>query len=466
MEYAIVDIETTGGHAAGGGITEIAIHIHDGTTVVDTFETLVNPEQAIPLYITALTGIDNEMVSDSPTFLDIAARVHALLAGRIFVAHNVNFDYSFLKYHLAASGYVLDNTRLCTVRLSRKCWPGFASYSLGKLCRSLSIPLHNQHRAGGDAAATTVLFSRILEAPEGQAHIAAMLKRTKSEHVLPPHLPKADIDALPHTAGVYYFHDQKGTVVYVGKAKDLRKRVTSHFTGNNPNSQRQHFMRTIYSVTFESCGTELMALLLEAIEIKRLWPIFNRALKRFEPAYALYQYEDQGGYLRLVVDKRRKHQQALYTFDRQLEGINLLNRLVVEYGLCPKLCLLQRGTTACLPIADYQCPRACQGEITAAAYNVRVKQAVAGLADFLPSFILVDKGRDEDEKSCLWVEKGQFYGMGYIAAGLAPERLEEIKPLLKPYAGNDYMLRLILADANRHPERVVQIGHIATHLPT
>ncbi len=463
MEYAIVDIETTGGFAAGSGITEVAIHIHDGTAVVQTYETLVNPLRDIPLYITALTGIDNQMVADSPTFADIAARVHALLTGRVFVAHNVNFDYSFLKHHLGEAGYSIDLPRLCTVRLGRKCWPGLPSYSLGKLCRSLSIPLRNQHRAGGDVEATTVLFSRILALPAGADALQAMLKRTKGEQTLPPHLPKEDIEALPRTAGVYYFHDPKGKVIYVGKAKDLRKRVTAHFTGNNPRPQRQHFLRSIHAVTFERCGTELMALLLEAAEIKRLWPLHNRAMKRFEMAYALYSYEDQQGYLRLAIDKRRKNQPACYPFDRQIEGINVLHRLVVEYGLCPKLCLLQQGLPSCAPLAGYQCDGACQGAITPAAYNVRVKQALEGLTSHMPSFAIIDAGRKPEEQSCLWVEKGRFYGMGYIGKDMDLSRLADVKTLLKPYAGNDYMLRLLMAYATRHPEHVIAVDDVILH---
>lgn len=460
MEYAIVDIETTGGFAAGSGITEIAVRIHDGTAVIQTFETLVNPQRTIPLYITALTGIDNSMVEASPTFLDIADRVYELLAGRVFVAHNVNFDYSFIKHHLGEAGYYIDLPRLCTVRLARKCWPGLPSYSLGKLCRSLAIPLRNQHRAGGDTEATAILFSRIVESPEGSGALEGMLKRTNSEQTLPPHLPKADIDALPRAAGVYYFHDQKGKVIYVGKAKDLRKRVISHFMGNNPKPQRQHFLRSIHAVTFERCGTELMALLLEAAEIKRLWPLHNRAMKRFEPAYALYCYEDQQGYIRLAVDKRRKHQTALYTFDRQIEGVNMLHRLVVEYGLCAKLCLLQHGLPRCAPLAGYQCDGACQGTATPAAYNVRVKQAMAGLQDYLPSFAVLDVGREPEEQSCLWVEKGRFYGMGYIGRDMDVSRMADVKPLLTPYPGNDYMLRLVMSYAARHPERVIEVDDI------
>ena len=133
--YAIVDIETTGGHASANGITEVAICIHDGKKITQRFSTLVNPRMDIPVYIRALTGISNEMVQDAPPFEDVAADIYHLLHGKIFVAHNVNFDYSFIRHHLSAAGYDLQCNKLCTVRLGRKILPGLPSYSLGKLCR-------------------------------------------------------------------------------------------------------------------------------------------------------------------------------------------------------------------------------------------------------------------------------------------------------------------------------------------
>src|SRR5690606_32756918 len=255
----------------------------------------------IPLHISALTGISNEMVADAPTFAEIAATVYQLLEGRIFVAHNVNFDYSFIKHHLAFCGYSWNAPKLCTVRLRRQVLPGFASYSLGKLSQQLNISITNRHRAGGDATATGILFSLLLE--KGPDAIQAMLKKASKEQALPPNLPKENFERLPQTPGVYYFKDQKGKVVYVGKAKNIKKRVSAHFSGQNPNPQRQNFMRSIYDIDFVSCGTELIAFLLEAVEIKRLWPENNRALKRFEPKYGLYSYEDQKGYIRLAIDK-------------------------------------------------------------------------------------------------------------------------------------------------------------------
>src|ERR1700753_3545352 len=165
--YAIVDIETTGGHASANGITEIAICIHNGKKVIERYSTLVNPKREIPIYISALTGITNEMVAGAPPFEDVAADIYHMLHGKIFIAHNVNFDYSFVRYHLAQAGYELQSNKLCTVRLGRKILPGLPSYSLGKLCHHLGIENESRHRAMGDADATAKLFSILLESDSG-----------------------------------------------------------------------------------------------------------------------------------------------------------------------------------------------------------------------------------------------------------------------------------------------------------
>jgi DNA polymerase-3 subunit epsilon len=216
--YAIVDIETTGGYASANGIIEISIQVFDGENVTETFESLVNPYQTIPRYIQAFTGITNEMVADAPAFEDIAEKVHTILQGNIFVAHNVNFDYSFVKSHLDHWGYTFNAKKLCTVRLARQIFPGFPSYSLGNLCHSMGIPIENRHRAGGDASATVVLFKKLLEA-DAKGAIQTSLNRNSKEAILPPHVPKAQFEALPDTPGVYYFHDQKGKVIYVGRPR-------------------------------------------------------------------------------------------------------------------------------------------------------------------------------------------------------------------------------------------------------
>lgn len=457
MLYAVVDIETTGGHASANGITEVAINIHDGNEIVESYTTLINPGIAIPAHITALTGIDDAMLEDAPVFEDVALQIYQLLHDKVFVAHNVNFDYSFLKHHLGVAGYDLQCTKLCTVRLSRKLIPGKGSYSLGKLCTALEIPIYNRHRAAGDADATSILFNLLL-ASDDKGIIAEMLKKTSKEQTLPPHLDKASILRLPNQPGVYYFKDSKGKIVYVGKAKNLKKRVISHFTGNNANRQRQDFLRTIHHVDFVVCGTELMALILEANEIKRLWPENNRAMKRYEHKYDLYVFEDQNGYLRLAIDKHKKNNRAFQSFNNLLEGYNFLNQMVDKYQLCARLCYLQKTATKCYAHENGQCFGACSGIETVTVYNKKLNAALADIQKQQPSFALIDEGRDANEFSCLVVEKGQFYGMGYftdtqyLSDGLAP-----IKNDLSTYPSNSYILNLILTHAAQYPQKLYKL---------
>lgn len=450
QEYAIVDIETTGGNASGSRITEIAIIIHDGINVINRWETLVNPQKEIPVPIFALTGINNEMVRDAPIFDDIAERVFELLNNRIFVAHNVNFDYSFVRHQLEESGFKWTARKLCTVRATRKIKPGLSSYSLGSLCRSLDILIENRHRAGGDADATAVLFSRLLEW-DTESEIEKMLKKTAQDQRLPPNLPPSDFEQLPEKPGVYYFYNEAKKVVYVGKAVNLKKRVASHFSGHKITPQRQHFLRDIHGISFEVCATELMALLLECSEIKKLWPIHNKALKRFEAKFGLYDYEARNGYRYLAVGKLTKFQGSIQTFSNLHEGINLLQSIArqfeVDYRFC-KYCVegekegLYRYDTADLPDVE--------------VHNEQIQNAIDFIWDNRPSFAIVDKGRSADERSCIWVENGHFYGMGYISTDIGIEEPSEIKTYVTPYRSNDYIMQLINSFATRYPGKVLK----------
>ena len=449
QEYAIVDIETTGGNASGSRITEIAIIIHNGTSVIDRWETLVNPEKDIPLPIFALTGINNEMVRDAPIFDDIAEKIMQMLSDRIFVAHNVNFDYSFVHHQLSASGFKWTARKLCTVRATRKIKPGLSSYSLGNLCHSLEIPVENRHRAGGDADATAILFSRLLEW-DTEDEIGKMIKKTAQDQRLPPNLPPEDFEQLPEKPGVYYFYNQAKKVIYVGKAINLKKRVASHFTGHNIKPQRQNFLRDIYGISFEICATELMALLLECTEIKKLWPIYNKALKRFEPKFGLYQYEARNGYKYLAIGKLGKFQSCVESFHNLYDGINVLRGLAeqfkIDYRFC-NYCSVHEGeilqNLAPLPEVEQ--------------HNQQIDNALDFLISNKSSFAIIDKGRSIEERSCIWVEDGHFYGMGYIGLETGFTDLSEIKEYVTPYSSNHYIMQLIRTYAEKFPGKVKKL---------
>lgn len=448
-EYAIVDIETTGGHAGGSRITEIAILIHDGTRVIDRWESLVNPQKDIPPAIFALTGIDNAMVRDAPIFESISEKVLELLSDRVFVAHNVNFDYSFVRHELKESGFNWTARKLCTVRAARKILPGHASYSLGKLCHSLRINLENRHRAGGDADATAVLFGLLLEA-DREGHMQNMIKKTAQDQRLPPNLPPQDFERLPETPGIYYFYDQERNVIYVGKAINIKKRVASHFSGNSVTQQRQNFLKDIHAISFETCGTELMALLLECSEIRKLWPKYNRALKRHEAKFGLYRYEARNGYQYLAIGKLGKFQNCLQTFSNEYEGTNALRGLAEKFNIDYRFCkygLPAEGIFSAAN-ADLALPDPEQ-------HNEQVENAIQFLLEERPNFHIIDKGRHPQERSCIWVEEGAFFGMGYFDTAIGFSGPLELREQLIRYKSNHYIMQLIRAYAEKNPRKVV-----------
>lgn len=484
VEYAIVDIETTGGHASANGITEIAIVLHDGEKITGRYETLVNPHQLIPRYVEALTGISNSMVADAPSFETVAPRIFNLLDGKIFIAHNVNFDYSFVKYHLNKSGIEWQAPKLCTVRMSRKVFPGHPSYSLGKICRSLEIGIDHRHRAMGDAAATVQLWEKIL-ATGGQEVVCEYLKRGTGEQSLPLYLDSDQIYSLPRIPGVYYFLDQKGEVIYVGKAVDLRKRVTSHFTNNKTGKQKQEFMRHVHQVKYVPVPSEIMAFLLEEAEIKRLWPRYNRSQKRPALKLGIFAYEDNRGYMRLAIERMARGRNPVYSFGLQTEGRDILHHLVNTFGLCPQLNHLSDCSAG--GIAPCSC------HLDPEHYNDKVTDAVNSLKQSLPSFAVIEPvsdtypyirhwnppvGRKKSEglfeetqpayhsvkparkignnaaiQSCILMEEGVFYGMGYVPVSV-PKNVNTLKQYLVPYPDNDYLRGLVNRYAIQHPELV------------
>jgi DNA polymerase III subunit epsilon len=444
MLYAIVDIETTGSHAAGNGITEIAIVIHDGEKVLNFYESLVNPHVTIPYFIQRLTGIDNNMIANAPSFEEIAGQVFELLQDKVFVAHNVNFDYSFVKHHLLTAGYQLDTKKLCTVRLARKVLPGLNGYSLGKLTQQLKINHGQHHRAGGDALATADLLAIICK-KDVDGVIATMLKGRNSEQYLPPHLAVEELERLPSSSGVYYFYNAAGKIIYIGKAKNIRKRVRSHFSNNKITRQKQDFLRETHRISYKECATELMAHILESAEIRRLWPIHNRSQRGYLAEYGLFTYEDRQGYKRFAVEKIRRSIKPIYTFNSITEGHIGLRELVSEFGLCTRLCNIT---------SHPEC--GCPDHLPPLQYNQKADEAVAWLRRQLPTFALIDKGIDDNEHSCILVKEGNLYGMGYLTD--KQQQLKNIETLcnrLEPLQDNDYIRNLVFRHATEYPEKCV-----------
>ena len=216
MNYAIIDVETTGMGVQGNKITEIAVLVHDGEKVIDEFQTLVNPQCSIPFSISRLTGIYDHMVKDAPKFYEIAKNLVSITEDCVFVAHNVNFDYNVIRKEFSDLGFNYVRKKLCTIRLSRKLVPGLPSYSLGKICGRMGIRINDRHRAMGDARATAILFDKLIQLDQHGAVFESFLKPRSPKATLPPQISVKMFEALPESPGVYYFRDNKDKIIYVG----------------------------------------------------------------------------------------------------------------------------------------------------------------------------------------------------------------------------------------------------------
>jgi DNA polymerase-3 subunit epsilon len=296
--YAIVDIETTGGSSECDRITEIAILIHDGNKITDRFITLINPEREIPQYITALTGITNEMVAGAPKFYEVARRIVELTNEKIFVAHNAGFDYNFIRNEFRSLGYRYQREQLCTVRLSRKLVPGLKSYSLGTLCNELGIEIRDRHRAAGDAYATARLFDILIDL-NNTSGLDLLSNRLLSNNDLHPRLSIDLIRELPEETGLYYFYNENNEVLYIGKSRNIKSRVISHI--NNSNSKRAMQMRRLIAdIGYELTGSELIALLKESAEVRNKKPCYNRKRRTVSAGFMKADDNDT-----IIVDRGR-----------------------------------------------------------------------------------------------------------------------------------------------------------------
>lgn len=428
--YAIVDVETTGGYADHHRITEIAVYHHDGVEITNHFYTLINPGRRIPYFISGLTGITSEMVSAAPTFEEVAEDILQLVEGRVFVAHNAHFDYSFLKKEFEQAGIHWQAKKLCTVRLSRKIIPGLRSYSLGSLAASLGVKISQRHRAGGDAEATAAIFTRLLQRDK-DGYISKSLKRNSGETILPPNLPKETFDNLPAKAGVYYFWNARKQVIYVGKANNIKKRVAGHFTGDAREWSRSNIRNEIHHITWELTGNELISLILESQEIRRLWPKYNRAQKYTAEEWGIYAYEDRKGYHRFSVNRVTRGSTPLIKFSAKGDAWNFLWKKVHAFELCPKLSGLQPGNELCFSHQAGECKGACSGTEKAAGYNRRVAKAIKSFRHNNDSAAIVGKGRSEHEKAVVLIEKGRFTGYGFLTKVKKIKSVRSVKKYMK-----------------------------------
>lgn len=405
LKYAVVDIETTG---ATNKITDVAVVFVDDGVITGSWSSLVNPREFLPNNIIWLTGITQDMVDDAPMFEDIAEELFEVTKDRVFVAHSVAFDYGIIKNHFTKLNIAYNRNRLCTVRLSRSILPGHQSYSLGKIAPALGIKNNARHRALGDAEATAQLL-QILIKNDHEQHIKKALNKQSREAMMPPTLAKSVFDDLPTSTGVYRFLDAKGTVIYVGKANNIKSRIAGHFADNG--TAKSELKHCISNIEYTLTGSEFLAYLVEANDIKKYFPKFNKAAKYATNAFGFVVYPSQSGKMHINVAKKTGRLKLKGSFSSNMQARDFLKLLVAEHKLCPLMCGLQKvqGCEHCETDGN------CMNNELPHLYNQKVDQALTNYWMVGERIICFLKGRNEKEKAFIVIENGEYRGYGFVA---------------------------------------------------
>ena len=448
MVYVVVDIETAGKGIRNNRITEICIVRMNETQILDKFVTLVNPQVRIPTFITGLTGIDNNMVQTAPLFEEIADKIVKITEDAIFVAHNVTFDYTVLRSEFRYLGYNYNRQKLCTVRLAKKLMPGKFSYSLGRLCSTLGIPLVNRHRAEGDTDATVILFQRLMSLDDGGIVFDSFLKSRKT--TLAPNIDREIIGNLPQRPGVYYFKNSQGRIIYVGKAVRIKERVLSHFYDKK--NKEYDLCQATVTIDFLETGNELIALLLEADEIQNHYPMYNVAQKKLRAPYCIIHYVNRKGIIQFAIDRKSAADLGAVTYYRREEAVVKLRQICEEFTLCPRFTALQSSKESCSHYAIKDCNKVCEGKESVAIYNIRAKQAIYELHKNRDNYAIIGKGRREGEHGFVLVKDSLYRGYGFFDQDESIGSLIDLETFLIPKKNTYHTMRIIASYLNANPK--------------
>ena len=380
--FAFLDIETTGGNSSHDRITEIGIRFWRAGEVVGEWQTLINPETRISPFIESLTGISDAMVADAPVFEDITGVLEEQLKDTIFVAHNVRFDYGFIKAEFRRLGLLFSAKVLCTVKLSRTLYPGFRRHNMDALIERHHLEQVQRHRALGDVSAMMAFFEHAL-AEKGSDAMEAAIRNLLQSPSIPSNLPTDVLQDLPRGPGVYRFYGENDVLLYVGKSTNIAQRVASHFSGDHNSSRGIRMSESLRRVDWTETAGELGALLLELKQIKQLKPLFNRRSRAAKNLVSIELAENSSGYLQArLVWEIEPHRLGDYfgLFRSKKDAEKALSGIAAKNDLCNKLLGLEPGGDGpCFQRSLGRCRGACDGGEDVVRYNLRTQIAFHGL---------------------------------------------------------------------------------------
>ena len=452
MKYAIIDVETTGLDPTRETMVEVAIIQYDGEQEEGRFCTLINPQQRISPEALRITGLRPSDIAGAPSFASIAKTIVEMTQDRILIGHNVRFDLTFLRRAFRELGYHFHRKRICTLRLAKERWPDWPSHRLGVLAKRLNLPREMGHRALSDAETTLALY-RVL------TRQAEPVEEESLKHSnLPPALSPAQFDNLPEKTGVYFFFNRAKELIYVGKSKEIRKRVVGHFNSDIHSEKSRRMKAEIAYIRYEITGSELVALLLESDLIKTLQPRYNRAQRNTRYRYGLLETMTAGGYASVAVETLKKGDNPLVAFSNRREAARFLNGLAARFELCQKMLGLEKGKGPCFHYHLKRCRGACLGTEDPEEYNLRLREALSRFSYQEGTVLIWGKGRFSGEKSVVLVENGVYRGFGFLPQKAMKYALSTVRKAIIPREENQDIRRIINAYLNGpHRDKVVRL---------
>jgi DNA polymerase-3 subunit epsilon len=312
--------------------------------------------------------------------------------------------------------------------------------------RALGIPISDRHRAQGDALATVKLFQMLIDRDIEKSIVQSSIRIDPKKQIEPKLL--ALIEQAPSEIGVYYLRNQEGKLIYIGKSKNIKKRLTQHFTGQDRKSKKLQLETA--DVQVERTGNELIALLKESEEIKLHKPLYNRSLRRSLFRYQLTHFTDERGYINLKVEPSDRRKKSITTFTTFAQAKSVLFKITEQHELCQKLNSLYQSKEACFLYSLEQCNGACIGEETPDQYNQRVMEFIAKNQYQSNDLLIIDKGRSLEERSCILIEKGAFKGFGYYSLNFQIQNTNVLKSIIRPMQDNRDAQHIIQSYLRRH----------------
>lgn len=432
--YAVIDVEATGGKKGEESIIEVAIFLYDGEKVIDQVISLVQPDREIDVYVQKLTQITPKMVRTAPKFHEIAKRIIEITEGAVLVGHNIDFDYRMLKQEFKKLGYTYYRETIDTLTLSEKHFPGAESYSLGKLSKSLGIPVTDRHRASGDARATLELF-KLLQDKDSEKDIlskeAASLKKKSLKY-------DSLLKDLPNETGIFYIFNKYKNIIYLSKSKNISQSARILLTGKSNLSNKLKLSAT--EITYETTGNELISWLKENHEIKTLKPSLNENKKKINFPFTIY-IGLKNGFKQLRIDHTDYSSSEGYVLrmNSYNNALSFLSLISEEYELCSKINNVYQGEGPCLGYSVGECHGACIGKESPETYNRRVDAFLGKVCLEGKSFLVIGKGRTLPEKSFVWIKNNVCRGYGYFDLNQQIKTEKLIRKRMIPVEKNDDM---------------------------